>query len=194
MEFLKKLALGNFPLSNTTYSSQNKDLEHAETLSTIFLRKLKYFSYHLHKYLFVKKTPPTIPLPFVKSTTQIKHDNNQSHSYHLAGQTVLCVGGRIKLYPKYREFVKALNGNLVTFHGDTNDCLNNLHHLLENADLIICPVDCINHNAFFMVKHYCKYSGKPCVLLDRSWSTTFQKGLETLATMVCKHAGEPNLR
>ena len=194
MEFLKKLALGNFPLPNTTYSSQSTSSEHSETLSAVFLRNVKHLSSRLYKFLFINKKPSTSQPPFVKSTTQIKQDHNQFHSNHLAGQTVLCVGGRINLYPQYREFAKALNGNLMTFHGDTNDCLNNLHHLLENADLIICPVDCINHNAFFMVKYYCKYSGKPCVLLDRSWSTTFQKGLETLATMVCKHTGKSNLR
>jgi uncharacterized protein DUF2325 len=194
MEFLKKLALGDFSQSNAIYLSQNTGLEYSETLLGGFLRKFKRLSNHLHKYLFTKKTPTVNRIPFVKSTTQIKHDDDHSCNNDLSGQSVLCVGGRIKLYPQYREFVKTLNGNLMTFHGDTNDCLDNLHHLLENADLVICPVDCINHDAFFIVKYYCKYSGKPCVLLDHSWPTTFHKGLKTLAAMACKHTAEPNLR
>ena len=194
MKYQKELALENFSQSDTLYLAQNTDLEHSETLWAGFLRKFMRLSNHLHKHLLAKRTPTTNPIPFVKSTTQVKRNDHHINTSHLAGQSVLCVGGRIKLYPQYREFVKALNGNLMTFHGDTNDCLDHLHHLLERADLIICPVDCINHHAFFIVKYYCKYTGKPCVLLDRSWSATFHKGLELLTTMVCNHAARKNLR
>jgi hypothetical protein len=47
--------------------------------------------------------------------------------------------------------------------------------------MIVCPIDCVNHHAFFAVKRYCKHSGKPCVLLERSGLPTFCKGIAALA-------------
>ena len=120
------------------------------------------------------------------SPTKDRSRGNQSNDYkqyHLAGRSVLCVGGRLKLYPEYHQLIKNSGGHLMTFHGDPNDPLDNLPQLLEKADMIICPVDCVNHQAFFIVKYYCKYSGKPCVLLDRSETNTFCRGISTLAIL-----------
>lgn len=132
--------------------------------------------------------------PLVKTSLPIKTCNtnnanqNNAHSSneHLAGRFVLCVGGRIKLYPEYSQLIENSGGNFIAFHGDTNDRLDNLPKLLEDTDMIICPVDCVNHDAFFIVKHYCMHSGKPCVLLDRSEIDTFDIGIHMLAIMAAK--------
>lgn len=126
--------------------------------------------------------------PLIKTTSPTKNCNsvnqtNDYSQYHLAGRSVLCVGGRRKLYPEYHQLIKNSGGNLMTFHGNPNDPLDNLPQLLEKADMIICPVDCVNHQAFFIVKYYCKYSGKPCVLLDRSEANTFCRGINMLAIL-----------
>jgi|GEM_PF-1815755 len=126
--------------------------------------------------------------PLIKTASPTKNCNsvnqtNDYSQYHLAGQSVLCVGGRLKLYPEYHQLIKNSGGQLMTFHGDPNDPLDNLPQLLEKADMIICPVDCVNHQAFFIVKYYCKYSGKPCVLLDRSETNTFCRGINMLAIL-----------
>ncbi len=126
--------------------------------------------------------------PLIKTTSPTKNCNsvnqtNDYSQYHLAGRSVLCVGGRLKLYPEYHQLIKNSGGNLMTFHGNPNDPLDNLPQLLEKADMIICPVDCVNHQAFFIVKYYCKYSGKPCVLLDRSEANTFCRGMNMLAIL-----------
>ncbi|MEQ1816938.1 MAG: DUF2325 domain-containing protein [Nitrosomonas sp.] len=120
------------------------------------------------------------------NTSNINQNNASSSRKHLAGRSVLCVGGRIKLYPEYRRLIENSCGSFIAFHGDTNDRLDNLPKLLEDTDMIICPVDCVNHNAFFIVKHYCLHSGKPCVLLDRSEVDTFDTGIHMLATIATK--------
>ena len=126
--------------------------------------------------------------PLVKTASPTKNCSisNQTHNgsnYHLAGRSVLCVGGRSKLYPAYNHLIENSGGNLMTFHGDPNDHLDHLPQLLEKADMIVCPIDCVNHQAFFIVKYYCKYSGKPCVLLDRSEVNTFCRGINMLAIL-----------
>lgn len=128
--------------------------------------------------------------PLIKATSAIKNCDARNkkpadaiNDCPLAGRSVLCVGGRRKLYPEYAQLVENSGGHLITFHGDQNDPLSSLPKLLEEADLVISPIDCVNHEAFLMMKHYCKYSGKPCILLDRSEARTFCLGINLLSDM-----------
>ena len=103
-----------------------------------------------------------------------------SANFGLAGRHVLCVGGRARLYPEYCRLVEASGGNLTIFRGDQKDDMARLHPLLISADMVVCPVDCVNHETYFAVKRYCKSTGKPCALLDRSNLSTFRRGVEML--------------
>ncbi|MDO8437778.1 MAG: DUF2325 domain-containing protein [Nitrosomonadaceae bacterium] len=101
--------------------------------------------------------------------------------FDLAGRCVLCVGGRAALYPDYHHIVETAGGSLLIYRSDQQGDADRLPTLLARADALVCPVDCINHEAYFAVKHYCKHSGKPCALLERSDLPTFRKGVEALA-------------
>ena len=134
-------------------------------------------------------------MPLVKATTKQatkihsstldneSRDEKQvgcSNHLNLAGRCVLCVGGRARLYPEYRRLVETSEGNLIIYRGDQKDDMAHLHQSLICADMVVCPVDCVNHEVFFIVKRYCKHTGKPCVLLDRSNLSTFRVGVEKL--------------
>lgn len=99
----------------------------------------------------------------------------------LAGRCVLCVGGLAALYPEYRRVVQTAGGSLLIYRGDQQHESNCLPALLACADALLCPVDCVNHAAYFAAKRYCKHSGKPCALLKHSDLPTFRKGVEVLA-------------
>jgi hypothetical protein len=101
----------------------------------------------------------------------------------IGGRCVLCVGGRAALYPEYRRVVETSGGKLVIYRNMPQGPGHHLPVLLDHADMVVCPVDCVNHTAFFTVKRYCRHSGKPCVLLDRSNLSTFRKGIATLAAL-----------
>jgi hypothetical protein len=113
----------------------------------------------------------------------------QCAGFDLAGSCVLCVDGRAALYPAYRRIVETWGGNLLIYRSSPPSGVNHLPALLSHADMVVCPVDCINHNTYFTVKRYCKRSGKPCVLLDRSGLPTFRKGVETLSALAASLAG-----
>ncbi len=102
----------------------------------------------------------------------------------LAGRCVLCVGGRAALYLEYRRVVETAGGSLLIYRSDQRGDADRLPTLLARADALLCPVDCVDHDAYFAAKHYCKYSGKPCALLARSDLPTFRKGVETLSALV----------
>ncbi|MBA0014749.1 MAG: putative TonB-dependent receptor BfrD [Nitrosomonadaceae bacterium] len=109
----------------------------------------------------------------------------------LEGRCVLCVGGLAALYTEYRRVVETAGGKLLIYRGDQQHESNCLLALLACADALLCPIDCVNHAAYFAAIQYCKHSGKPCALLKRSDLPTFRKGVEVLAasaTTVAKSA------
>lgn len=126
--------------------------------------------------------------PIIKAKSSIKsNDTNgctNTNQLSLFEKSVLCVGGQLKLYPQYGQLVEALGGQFMAFHNNANDTsFKHLLQLLQKADMIICPVDCVDHEAFLLVKKYCESFDKLCVLLDRSSIATFQQGIHALTCM-----------
>lgn len=106
--------------------------------------------------------------------------NHRTNCPDLSEKYVLCIGERGRLYPEYRCLVESLGENLLIYRGDQKGDADHLPDLLTCTDMVICPVDCVNHETYFAVKYFCNKSGKPCALLDRSDLPTFRKGIETL--------------
>ena len=216
MKFQKKLVLDNTTLSDTVFFRSSHAacidaclaccLQHLEKLTCrlshyLVLRKrtqfIKHRLYHFSKKIInvrltSDKTSQTINWPSLIKATTAHHTAFENpandRSNELSGRSVLCGGGRMTLYPKYSQLIENSGGNFLTFRGDANDHLGNLLQLLNKTDMVICPVDCVNHEAFFVVKHYCQYSGKPCVLLDRSALNTFHRGINILANMIARES------
>ncbi|MBI0420895.1 MAG: DUF2325 domain-containing protein, partial [Nitrosospira sp.] len=76
----------------------------------------------------------------------------------LEGRCVLCVGGLAALYTKYRRVVETAGGKLLIYRGDQQHDSNCLLALLACADALLCPIDCVNHAAYFAAIEYCKHS------------------------------------
>lgn len=121
-------------------------------------------------------------MPLVKASTAIAETNPGC----LKGKCVLCVGGQLHMYPAYRQIVEDAGGRFLSFHGAADAAMAELHTLLVDADLIVCPLDCVRHEAFFVTKNYCKRARKPCVMLDKSRVTTFYNGIRMLKKCVAE--------
>jgi hypothetical protein len=100
----------------------------------------------------------------------------------LCGRRILCVGGRGSLNSHYRDLVQRCNGRLIRHDGGLEDSRQRLEALLSSADAVVCPADCVSHDAYLRTKRYCKRNDKPCVLLERSGVGAFAKALSQLAT------------
>jgi hypothetical protein len=111
-------------------------------------------------------------------------ENNQTNRFsdclELSEKCILCVGGYARLYPEYRRLIEAAGGCLWVYRGNQRKDSKRLPSLLTHADMVLCPIDCVNHETYFTVRQYCMKSGKPCVLLQRSNVPTFRKGIKTL--------------
>lgn len=198
MKLIKKMVfdlISPVALNATTTSSAAFD--RPDALVTNILRDIKRLLNRVVNIPFVVAKPiesaePSIVeqlrlMSLVKASTAIAETKPDC----LKGKCVLCVGGQLQMYPAYRQIVEDAGGQFLSFHGVADAAMPHLHTLLNNADLIICPIDCVRHDAFFVTKDYCERSGKPYVMLDKSRITTFYNGIRMLKKYVVERTVFP---
>lgn len=100
---------------------------------------------------------------------------------NLCGRRILCVGGRSHVIEHYREIVARCNGEFAHHDGGIEDKPQRLNALLASADVVVCTIDNVSHDAYKRSKRFCKRSAKPCVLLRSSGVSTFARALEQVA-------------
>ncbi len=97
----------------------------------------------------------------------------------LRGKRVLYVGGRSGLKGRYRLLAERFGCELMHHDGGLEQSPHRLQQLLAAADAVVCPVDCVSHEACAAVKRLCKGCLKP-VLFARS------SGLSSLASSLAE--------
>lgn len=203
MKLLKRVALANHAGINMTSSFEDSERTSIDIILPFFTEKLTNFRQFIkrgkiqfqsalqssrnEKAAYRNNTHRNWP-PIIKAKTNIKQHGATIQTIHnsldLANKSVLCVGGQLKLYSQYNQLIENLGGRFTGFHDSVNGAsLKELLQLLQKADMIICPIDCVNHEAFLIVKQYCESFGKRCVLLDRSTVATFRQGIHELIAM-----------
>lgn len=99
----------------------------------------------------------------------------------LCGRTVLYVGGLQKMVPHYRQLVESSGGNFIHHDGGKEVARNLLPKMLSTADAVLCPIDCISHDACNCAKKICKRYQKPFVLMRSASLSSLAKGLSDIA-------------
>lgn len=98
----------------------------------------------------------------------------------LSGRAVLYVGGRNNMVAHYREMVETNGGIFLHHDGGKENSKNLLPKMLSGADAVLCPVDCVSHDACKCVKKICKRNSKPFVMMRSAGLSSLAKGLETI--------------
>jgi hypothetical protein len=106
-----------------------------------------------------------------------------------AGRHVLCVGGRTALLAQYRALAQRLGIRLIHHDGGQEASLSRLPELINAADAVLCPTDCVSHAAYFQVKRHCKRCDKPCLLFEGAGVSGFAAALARLAAGQASIAG-----
>ena len=96
----------------------------------------------------------------------------------LAARRVLCVGGRARQVPVYRELVERGGGRFTHVDGADTDCLPELRRSLADADLVILQPGYVCQGACRAVEAHCARSGTRCVQLDKACVIGFARSLE----------------
>jgi hypothetical protein len=120
-------------------------------------------------------TPPRRPLP--PGAGEIVAED-QSGPRDLQGGCILYVGGRCHLLPHLRARAEARAALLLHHDGGRGETLQALEGLIDRADVVFCPIDCISHHACLKAKHLCRRLAKPFVPLRSSSATCFARAIE----------------
>lgn len=100
----------------------------------------------------------------------------------LCNRRVLFVGGRNRQCAHYRALVEQRNGEFIHHDGGLAESNKRLPNLLARADMVLCPLDCISHDAMNLVKRGCKQNGTPLQFMPRSSLAAFTQGLQEVAS------------
>lgn len=73
--------------------------------------------------------------------------------------------------------VENLNGHFSHHDGGVDDNIGRLGGVLSQADVVLCPVDCVSHGACIRAKTFCKQTAKPFVPLRSAGLSSFVAGL-----------------
>lgn len=121
------------------------------------------------------RTPTDAPLTSVNFMAA-------SARVELRNRAVLCVGGRTGGVPAYREVIEQTGARFLHHDGGDEERTAQLGSHLQAADVVICQVGCISHNAYWRVKEHCKRTGKPCLFLESSSRSALERALAKAAT------------
>ena len=95
----------------------------------------------------------------------------------LCGRRVAYVGGRTGIVGHFRALVERLNGHFIHHDGGIEDHEGQLGRILGQADVVLCPVDCVSHRACLRAKRFCKRTATPFVPLRSAGLSSFVTGL-----------------
>jgi len=94
---------------------------------------------------------------------------------------VLCVGGRTALVGQYRALAERIGIRLIHHDGGLEEAISRLPDMINGADAVICPTDCVSHSAYYRLKNHCKRTSKPCLLFKGAGISSFAVALANLA-------------
>jgi Uncharacterized protein conserved in bacteria (DUF2325) len=98
----------------------------------------------------------------------------------LEGRCILYVGGRCQLLPHLRARAASWKASLLYHDGGQEESLQSLGRLVDRADFVLCPIDCVSHQACLKVKGLCRRRAKPFVPLRSSSATCFARAIRAL--------------
>jgi hypothetical protein len=98
----------------------------------------------------------------------------------LCGRRILYVGGRNRQVAHFRSLVERQNGEFLHHDGGLSESAARLTTMIRSADAVLCPADCVSHDACQRVKHLCKRTAKPFVVLRSASLASFAEGLRAI--------------
>lgn len=99
----------------------------------------------------------------------------------LTAQKLLYVGGRPSTLPAIRDFVARHGGELLHHDGGIESRKGLLAALLPKADLVVFPVDCIDHDSALNLKKLCERHQREFVALRSASLASFAAALQRRA-------------
>jgi len=166
-----------------------QQLQHQQQRSSELQRALTQAQEDIRR---LREAATVVPLPLAREPAPASPAPGTAEAgtplVSLHDRAVLCVGGRTRAVPQYRQLVEDAGGRFMHHDGGDEDNARRLDATLAAADLVICQTGCISHGAYWRVKDHCKRTGKPCVFLEQPSASGLQRAL-TQASLDLEAAG-----
>lgn len=109
-----------------------------------------------------------------------ENDNRRTdtEALKLCGQCVLYLGGKIQQRRHIQAFVESCEGRFLHHDGGRESCPHRIAELVGQADVVMCPTDCISHGAMEKARSLCAKQDKPIVFMQRSSLSSFTRSLQ----------------
>lgn len=95
----------------------------------------------------------------------------------LCGRRIAYVGGREGAVRHFRALIERSNGRFSHHDGGADGAATRLDRVLHQADVVLCPVDCVSHSACLKAKKFCKRADKTFVPLRNASLSSLVAGL-----------------
>ncbi len=106
----------------------------------------------------------------------------QSPDLDLGGRRIVYVGGRSGAVGHLKTLVERANGTLIHHDGGVETTSLRLTEVLAQGDAVLCPVDCVSHDACQRAKQFCKRNAKTFIPLRSSGISSFVIGLQEVVS------------
>jgi hypothetical protein len=93
----------------------------------------------------------------------------------LCGKRILYVGGFSRHKDRFKQLIESINGQFLYHDGGMQQSNQLLNMMVQKADAVFCPIDCISHGAVGRIKSLVKTECKDCIFLRSSSLTSFKK-------------------
>ncbi len=110
-----------------------------------------------------------------------QQDGRRTPAMDLGGRRIVYVGGRSGTIGHFRTLVERANGTLIHHDGGIETTSLRLTEILAQGDAVLCPVDCVSHDACLRAKQFCKRNAKTFIPLRSSGISSFVSGLQEIA-------------
>ena len=127
-----------------------------------------------------RQCPATCPVASEDCPGRLALAEAQPAPSAISGKRVLYVGGRASLVAHYKVLAEKFGCELIHHDGGREQSSHRLWELLGCADAVVCPVDCVSHEACSLVKQACKGCLKPLILARSSGLSSLARSLAEL--------------
>ncbi len=102
----------------------------------------------------------------------------------LCGKAVLYLGGRADNIVHMRKVAEQQDVEFLHHDGGMEQSHQMIGELVEKCDAVVCPINCINHQACLKAKRLCKRLNKPFMPVATTGQSSFSKALSDLAGQI----------
>lgn len=163
----------------------NKIMKHAESSQSILKKrcaKLEQEREDLHQEISSLETT-LLSIKGISCAGCADCGTNQCPGPDLCGKRLLYVGGKDHLVPHYKKLVREWGGELIHHDGGREASMNRLPAMLSQADAVLCPIDCVSHDACNCAKRICKRYSKPLVMMRSAGISSLARGLMDIGSI-----------